>query len=523
MVRGSEAIVRVRNLRKLYRQGDLEVPAVADVSFDVRKGELVSIMGASGSGKSTLLHLIAGLDVPDAGSIAIDGEPLSRMTDDQLTIMRRRSVGLVFQFFNLIPTLTAAENIGLPLLLDGVPRRQAAERAACMLELVGLSRRARQRPHELSGGEMQRVAIARSLVGEPLVLLADEPTGALDSKTGGEIFGLIEVRDLGRADAKELLLDKLRSGLDPGTVSIIYCTLRAMLSAAVDNEVIAANPIAKLGRALGLSKSKAARQESVKSKAMTRAQLINFLSAAFTYERRWYPLMLTLARTGVRLGECLALQIGLHDDGDLDFLAREIAVARTLSDDGRRVDAPKMGDGRVVDMSQQLADTLRTHAIALRAAALEAGVPADQRLWLFPERTGGPRDPHNVRRAFARILKHAALPAHLTPHCLRHTFASILLAEGKSPAYVQAQLGHKSIAMTVDTYGRWLPKGDKAAIDSLDDAVTTGGGDFGGDFGPAASKIAAAAKVVPEEFRELVANGPCRTRTYDPLLKRQLL
>lgn len=336
-------------------------------------------------------------------------------------------------------------------------------------------------------------------------------------------LGPMKVRDLGRSDAKELLLDKLRSGLDPGTVSIIYRTLRAMLSAAVDDEVIAANPIAKLGRALGLSQSKAARQETVKSKAMTRAQLIKFLSAAFAHERRWYPLMLTLARTGVRLGECLALQIGLHDDGDLDFLAREISVARTLSDDGRRVDAPKMGDGRVVDMSQQLADTLRTHAITLRAAALEAGAPAEQRLWLFPERTGGPRDPHNVRRAFTRILKHAELSTHFTPHCLRHTFASILLAEGKSPAYVQAQLGHKSIAMTVDTYGRWLPKGDKAAIDSLDDAVTTGGGDFGGDFGPAASKFSAAAKVVPEEFRELVANGPCRTRTYDPLLKRQLL
>ncbi len=267
-------------------------------------------------------------------------------------------------------------------------------------------------------------------------------------------LGATKVRDLGRADAKELLLDELRSGLDPGTVSIIYRTLRAMLSAAVDDEVIAVSPIAKLRRALGLSQSKAARQEKVKSKALTRAQLIEFLSAAFAHERRWYPLMLTLARTGLRLGECLALQIGLHDDGDLDSITREFNVARTLSDDGRRVDAPKTGDGRTVDMSQQLAERLRTQAVALRAAALEAGVAADQRLWLFPERTGGPRDPHNVRRAFARILKHAALPAHLTPHCLRHTFASILLAEGKSPAYVQAQLGHKSIAMTVDTYGR---------------------------------------------------------------------
>ena len=178
-------------------------------------------------------------------------------------------------------------------------------------------------------------------------------------------------------------------------------------------------------------------------------------------------------------------------------------------------------------MSQQLAETLRAQAVAVRAAALEVGVPAEQRLWLFPERTGGPRDPHNVRRAFARILKHATLPAHLTPHCLRHTFASILLAEGKSPAYVQAQLGHKSIAMTVDTYGRWLPKGNKAAIDSLDDPCTegtpeVGGGDFGGDFGPAATNSDSAVGIVPQDFRELITNGPCWTRTNDPLLKRSV-
>ncbi len=229
---------------------------------------------------------------------------------------------------------------------------------------------------------------------------------------------------------KELLLTKLRSGLNAGTVNIIYRTLRAMLSAAVDDEVISANPIAKLGRALGLSPSKAARQEAVKYKTPTRAQLITFLQTVYARERRWYPLWLTFARIGLRLGEGLALQIGLHDDGDLDFLNRELTVARTLSDKGRRVDLPKTGEGRVVDMSQQLAETLRAQAVGVRAAALKAGVSPEQRLWLFPERTGGPRDPHNVRRAFARIPTHAKLPAHLTPHCLRHTFASILLAEG---------------------------------------------------------------------------------------------
>lgn len=207
------------------------------------------------------------------------------------------------------------------------------------------------------------------------------------------LLGATKVRDLGRADAKELLLTKLRSGLDAGTVNIIDRTFRAMLSAAVDDEVIPANPIAKLGRALGLSPSKAARQEAVKSKALTCAQLITSLSTVFNREPRWYPLLLTLTRTGLRLGEGLALQIGLHDDDDLDCVTREITVARTLSDSGRRVDTPKTGEGRVIDMSQQLAETLRAQAVAVRAAALKVGVPAEQRLWLFPERTGGPRDP----------------------------------------------------------------------------------------------------------------------------------
>lgn len=276
-------------------------------------------------------------------------------------------------------------------------------------------------------------------------------------------FRTVSVRDLGRADAKDFLLAKLRSGLDGGTVSIIYRTFRAMLSAAVDDEVIAANPIAKLGRALGLAPSKTDRQQAVRTKAMTRSQLATFLAIAQTQERRWHALLLTLARTGMRLGECVALQIGLHDNGDLDFATREITIARTLSDDGRNVDTPKTGEVRIIDMSQQLADTLRSVVTAVRAGALQAGASPAQRLWLFPERTGGPRDPHNVRRAFARILKHAELPAHFTPHCLRHTFASILLADGKSPAYVQAQLGHKSIAMTVDTYGKWLPKGNRVS------------------------------------------------------------
>lgn len=312
-----------------------------------------------------------------------------------------------------------------------------------------------------------------------------------------------------------------------------------MLSAAVDDEVLSANPAMKLGRALGVSPTKIDRQQAVKTKAMTRTQLTAFLGTAEAADARWYPLLLTLARTGMRLGEGLALQIGLHDDGYLDFVARAITVARALSDDGLRVDTPKTGEERAVDMSQQLAATLRAHVIARRAEALQVGTTADDRLWLFAERTGGPFDPHNVRRAFSRVLKRAKLP-HFTPHCLRHTFASILIAEGKSPAYVQAQLGHKSITMTVDTYGKWLPQGDKAAIDSLDDAqslvdldfratctvgtVKSGdrpyaigtpghqGGDqvvtLGAKGGTKGAARTVAAPSVPEEFRELTKNGP---------------
>ena len=228
-------------------------------------------------------------------------------------------------------------------------------------------------------------------------------------------LGAIAVRDLGRADVKDFLIAKLRAEFDASTVSIIYRTLRALLSSAVDDEVISANPIAKLGRALGVSPSKADRQQAVRTKAMTRAQLVTFLATAAARESRWYPPLLTLARTGMRLGEALALQIGLHDDGDLDFVAREVTVARALSDDGRRVDTPKTGKARVVDMSQQLCDALRAHVVARPAAALQAGATADERLWLFAEGTRGPLDPHNVRRAFARVLKRAKFPAHFTP------------------------------------------------------------------------------------------------------------
>jgi putative ABC transport system ATP-binding protein len=184
-------MLSVRDATKTYRQGDTEVKALAGVTLDIAAGEMVAIVGASGSGKSTLLHLLGGLDTPTSGDILIDGASIARMSDDEVTIFRRRSIGFVFQFFNLMPTLSAEENVALPLLLDGKRTREVRPRVAAALDAVGLGHRRTHRPDELSGGEMQRVAIARALVIEPKLILADEPTGNLDSTTGEQILDLI--------------------------------------------------------------------------------------------------------------------------------------------------------------------------------------------------------------------------------------------------------------------------------------------------------------------------------------------
>jgi putative ABC transport system ATP-binding protein len=184
-------MLSVRGATKTYRQGDAEVQALAGVTLDIAQGEFVAIVGPSGSGKSTLLHLMGGLDLPTSGDILIDGTSIGRMSDDDVTVFRRRSIGFVFQFFNLMPTLSAEENVALPLLLDGKRAREIAPRVAAALEAVGLGHRRTHRPDELSGGEMQRVAIARALVIEPKLILADEPTGNLDSATGQQILDLI--------------------------------------------------------------------------------------------------------------------------------------------------------------------------------------------------------------------------------------------------------------------------------------------------------------------------------------------
>lgn len=188
----TEILIRLQGVEKLFGVGASTVRAVDHLNLGILRGEFLTLTGPSGSGKSTVLNLLAGLDTPTAGEITIDGQGLSTMSDDELTIFRRRKLGIIFQFFNLLPTLTAAENVALPLRADRRPRAEINERVGGALDLVGMGHRARHRPGEMSGGEMQRVAIARALVIEPLVLLADEPTGNLDSKMGQDILELIK-------------------------------------------------------------------------------------------------------------------------------------------------------------------------------------------------------------------------------------------------------------------------------------------------------------------------------------------
>jgi putative ABC transport system ATP-binding protein len=184
-------MIQLTDVVKLY-DGKRQVTALDRVSLRVDKGELVSIVGPSGSGKSTLLNLIGCLDRPTSGAIAIDGQTLGEIDDQALTLVRREKIGFVFQFFNLLATLTATENVALPLHLRGWSRQKARERAAELLGLVGLGKRVDHLPEELSGGERQRVAIARALSSHPPILLGDEPTGNLDTKTGAEILALLQ-------------------------------------------------------------------------------------------------------------------------------------------------------------------------------------------------------------------------------------------------------------------------------------------------------------------------------------------
>ncbi len=193
-------LIRIRGLAKSYHRGEQDIAVLLGIDLDVAAGEFVALMGPSGSGKSTLLNLIAGIDQPSAGTIQIGGVDIATLGEGELADWRAAHVGFIFQFYNLIPVLSAFENVELPLLLTGLSARQRRERVAQVMALVALSDRADHLPSELSGGQQQRVAIARALVGDPTLIVADEPTGDLDRATGEEVLSLLEqlVAELGK-------------------------------------------------------------------------------------------------------------------------------------------------------------------------------------------------------------------------------------------------------------------------------------------------------------------------------------
>ncbi len=188
----SDTVIEARGLRKTYTLGAVKVDVLNGIDLDIASGEFLSIMGPSGSGKSTLLYLIGALDTPTAGTLKVKGRELSELKDPEQSLLRRRDIGFVFQFYNLIPNLDLEENVMLPVLLDGRSARQMRQRLDEILELVGLADRRRHTPRELSGGQQQRVAIARALVNDPDIILADEPIGNLDSRTGTDVMQLLK-------------------------------------------------------------------------------------------------------------------------------------------------------------------------------------------------------------------------------------------------------------------------------------------------------------------------------------------
>lgn len=186
-----KTIIKLENVWKIYQMGNVQVPALRGLELEIKDGEFVAIMGPSGSGKSTSMNMIGCLDVPSKGKIFLDSRNISHMTESELAQIRGKKIGFIFQQFNLIPTLTALENVALPMIFQGTTKEQRMKRANELLDLVGLGDRTGHRPNELSGGEQQRVAIARSLANDPPVILADEPTGNLDSKTGDSVIDFL--------------------------------------------------------------------------------------------------------------------------------------------------------------------------------------------------------------------------------------------------------------------------------------------------------------------------------------------
>jgi putative ABC transport system ATP-binding protein len=187
----NDVVVKIENLEKVYHLGEISVHALRGVNMTLNRGEFVVVMGPSGSGKTTLLNIIGTFDKPTRGKVYVDGQDLTILSEKELTKIRRHKIGFIFQFYNLIPVLTAFENIELPMLISGIPKRERQQRTKQLLQTVGLSDRMEHRPDELSGGEQQRVAIARSLANKPSLILADEPTGDLDTKTGSEVVRVL--------------------------------------------------------------------------------------------------------------------------------------------------------------------------------------------------------------------------------------------------------------------------------------------------------------------------------------------
>jgi ABC-type lipoprotein export system ATPase subunit len=224
-------IIEAVQVVKTYVTGEQQVAALRDVDFSVQAGELVAVMGPSGSGKTTLLNALSGLDDVDSGQIWLEGRDLARMSDDERTIYRAQRMGFVFQVYNLLPVLNAVENVELPLLVSGMRAREARDRAKAALQRVGLEDRANHRPAELSGGQRQRVAVARALVNDPAIVWADEPTGALDSRTANEIIGLIQ--ELNARDGLTSVIVTHDAAIGARTHRVVH-----MRDGAIDEHVI---------------------------------------------------------------------------------------------------------------------------------------------------------------------------------------------------------------------------------------------------------------------------------------------
>jgi integrase len=333
-------------------------------------------------------------------------------------------------------------------------------------------------------------------VRKPRTYASYEETVRLHLKPLGDT----RIRELSRRRITAFLVGKLSSGLSRGTVLIIYAVLRRLLSVAVRDGLLLANPPAKLGNEFRLVPSARQRQDQIK--AFDETQLQAFMSATRRVSPAYVPLFAMLAGGGLRLGEALGLEWA-----DLNFADNTIHVQRTLAPDGQ-VGTPKVGHGRIVALSEQLSRLLRRLQMALPTRMKRhrwTTAPA----WVFCTRSGKPIEAHNARKVFRKCVKAAGLPKHHSPHSLRHTFASLLLQAGESPQYVQEQLGHASLTITTQVYGKWLPKRPvRGGVNLLGELLCSNP-----VAGPP-SKLQKRAKLLGE---------PSRDRTEDPLIKSQVL